>query len=131
MLKELVQYIVNQDSDFTIGTNLFAGFVPVTIEDDYVVVRETGGALDFDLTDRMEKAIQVLSKSSNYWTARENAVKVFACLHGIAGVTLPIVETAEYYIDTAEATVAPQNLGQDEKGLFEISTNYMVRIRNA
>lgn len=131
MLKEIVTYIKNNTTGFTVGTNLFAGFVPATILDNYVVVRETGGAPNFYLTDKMEKAIQVLSKSTNYWTARDNAVKVYNCLHGIAGITLPVVETAAYYIDTAQATVAPQELGQDEKGLFEISTNYIVRIRDA
>ncbi len=133
MLKQITQYIKNNTTGFTIGTNLFAGFAPSNAQNDVVVVRESGGAPDPYLTDKVEWAIQVLSRASDYWTARANAFKVFVLLHGMKGITLPVVsgDSAVYYVNTADAITAPQNLDQDEKGLWNISTNYILRIQDA
>jgi len=131
MIKQLTQYIKNSTTGFTIDTNLFAGFAPSSAGEDIVIIRESGGSPDFDLIDKADVAIQVLSRARDYWTARANAVKVFACLHGISGITLPVIDAGTYYINTAEAITVPQSLGQDEQGLFNISTNYIVRIKNA
>lgn len=130
MLKNITQYIKNNTTGFTIGTNLFAGFIPSTAQNDAVVLRESGGLPDFYLTDKVEVAIQVLSRASDYWVARANAMKVFDCLHGIAGVTLPTVDSVTYYVNTAEAITAPQNMDQDAKGFWNISTNYLIRIKS-
>lgn len=133
MLKQITTYIQQNTTGFTIGTNLFAGFAPSTAQNDVVIVRESGGAPDPYLTDKVEWAIQILSRASDYWTARANAFKVFVLLHGMKGITLPVVEgdSAVYYVNVVEAVSAPQSLGQDEKGLFNISTNYILRIQNA
>jgi hypothetical protein len=130
MLKQITKYIENQTTGLVIQTNLFAAFAPSTATDDVVIIRESGGAPNFYLTDQVEKAIQVLSRAVDYWTAAANAKKVYDCLHGIAGVTLPTVDGVAYYVNTSEAITAPQGLGQDEKGLFNISTNYIIRIQN-
>jgi hypothetical protein len=49
------------------------------------------------------------------------------------GITLPVVagDSAVYYVNTAEAITAPQNVGQDEAGLYNISTNFIIRIQDA
>jgi hypothetical protein len=130
VLKQITQYVKNTASGFTIGTNLFAADIPVTITGDAVVIRETGGAPNFYLRDQVEKSVQVLSRASDYWVASANAKKVYDVLHGIAGITLPVIDALAYYINTAEAVTAPQDVGKDEKGLFNISTNYIVRIQN-
>jgi len=130
MLKQITQYIKNQTTGFTIGINLFAAFAPSTAQDDVVIIRETGGAPNFYLMDQVEKSIQVLSRATDYWVARANAMKVFVVLHGIAGITLPVIDAEAYYVNTAEAITAPQSLDKDEKGLFNISTNYIIRIQN-
>jgi len=131
MIREITKYVAVEDKVFVIDVDLFAGFIPPKVEGDAVVLRESGGLPNFYLPDKVEKAVQVLSRASDYWVASANAKRVYDILHGAAGITLPIVETGkEYYIDTAEATTAPQSLGQDEKGLFNISTNYIIRIRN-
>jgi hypothetical protein len=130
MLKNITQYVKNETSGFTIGTNLFAAFAPSNAQDDVVIIRETGGSPNFYLTDQNNKAIQVLSRAVDYWTARANIMKVYECLHGIAGITLPTVDSKAYYLNTAEAITAPQSLEQDEKGLFNISTNFIIRVKN-
>lgn len=130
MIKEIVQYI-EDGTDLINGTNLFAAFAPPDVE-DCVIVIESGGRPNFYLTDFVEKTIQVLSRAKNYWTAKDDADKVYELLHGGAGITLPVVTVGkEYFVNTMEAVSVPQSLGQDEKGLFNISTNYVLRIQNA
>jgi len=130
VLKQITQYIKNNTTGFTIGTNLFAGFVPSTAANDIVVVRESGGATDADLVDKVEYAIQVLSRAVDYWVARANAIKVYDCLHCKKGITLPTVDGKAYYANVIQAITAPQNVGQDEAGLHNISTNFIIRIED-
>ena len=137
MLKEIVQFIEDQTS-FVIGTDLFAGHRLQDAPDQCQVVLETGGsALHFDLTDRNDKMIQVLSRGKTYFTAREDAMEVFDALHtgayGMSGHTLAAVAPAvqDYEAMVIEAVSDPQYIGQDEKGRYEFSTNYLFRIRNA
>ncbi len=128
MIKEITQYIEN-NTDLEIGKDLFAGFTPSTAQDEAVVIIETGGATEHELPDYIEKTIQVLSRDTTYWTARKNALLVYDLLHGSAGITLPVVDSKEYYMNIAQAITAPQSLGQDAKGLWQISTNYILRIQ--
>ena len=130
MLKQITSYVQQHTSGFTIGTNLFAAFAPSTAQNDVVIIRETGGAPNFYLPDQVEKSIQVLSRAVDYWTASANAKKVYDCLHGISGITLPTVDGISYYVNVGEAITAPQDIGKDEKNLFNISTNFILRIQN-
>lgn len=130
MLKEIVQFIEDKTS-FVIGTDLFAGHRLQDAPDQCQVVLETGGsALHFDLTDRVDKMIQVISRAKTYFTAREDAMEVFDALHtgdyGAAGHTL-----TTYVVMVIEAVSDPQYIGQDEKGRYEFSCNYQFKIRNA
>jgi hypothetical protein len=132
MIKEITTHIQENTVGFTIGVNLFAGYVPSTITGDHVVVIETGGAVKPELEDYMDKTVQVLSVASDYQTARDNALKVYELLHSEAGITLPIVVIGkEFYANTISAISSPQSLGQDSKGRFIISTNYILRIQNS
>ena len=130
MLKEICAYI-EEETSLLIDTNLFAGFVPSTVTVDCVIILESGGKPNFYLKDYQEKTIQVLSRAENYHIAKSNALIVYDLLHGSAGITLPVVGSGkEYYVNTIEAISAPQSLGQDEKGLFNISTNFVLRIQD-
>lgn len=131
MIKAIAQYIENE-TDFTIGTDLWPGFIPASDEGDGIALIESGGVPNFYLTDAKAKAVQVISRASDYQTARDNAQTIFELLHGAAGITLPVVDAGEaYYVNTIEAISDPQSLGQDEKGLFIISTNYIFRMQDA
>jgi len=131
MIKELTQYLATE-TELTIGTELFAGFAAASI-DDAVIIIESGGAGNFYLPDRADKTIQVICRSKDYHTARDWAMLIYNVLHGLAGVTLPVVDEGEelYFINTAEALSPPQSLGQDDKGRFNISTNYVLRKQDA
>ncbi len=128
MIQEITQYVGN-NTNLEVGKDLFAGFIPPTAQDEAVVIIESGGATEHELPDYVEKAIQVLSRDTVYWKARNNAQTVCDLLHGSAGITLPIVDSKEYYMNVAQAITAPQSLGQDAKGLWQISTNYILRIQ--
>lgn len=128
MIREITKYISNQTA-LTVGTNLFAGFLPQDVEEDVVVILESGGVPNFDLPDQQAKTVQVLSLARDYWTARANAMLIYGVLHGLVGVTLPVVDGV-YFVNTGEALSVPQSLGQDEKGRHVISTNYVLRFEN-
>ena len=132
MLKEITKYIEN-NTTLVIGTNLFAGHRPSNSPNTCVLVLETAGGLnDFYLTDYIEKNIQILTRARNYFTARSQAYTIHSLLHGKAGITLPIVVIGnEYLVDIINAVHIPQPIGQDDKGRYEFSTNYVFKIQNA
>lgn len=131
MIKEITTYISTNITGLTIGKNLFSGYVPSTIEIPYIVLVETGWRTYPDLKDYIEKTLQVLAISKDYMQSRDYANAVYTLLHASAGITLPVVVAgSEYYINTITAITAPQSLGQDEKGNFIISTNYVLRIQD-
>lgn len=138
MLKEIAKFIEDKTATFVIGTNLFEGHRLQDAPDRCTCILETGGSsLDFDLTDKIDKMIQVLSRSKTYFTARADAWEVFNALHtgtyGMAGHTLAAVAPAiqDYEAMVIEAISDPQYIGQDEKRRYEFSCNYLFRIRNA
>lgn len=133
MLKEICKYIENElKPTYKLGTNLFAGYVPPTIEANHIIVIESGGRPIPDLPDYLEKAIQVLAIAIEYFSAIDMSNDIYDLLHASAGITLPIVVAGkEYYVNTAVAVSSPQSLGQDDKGKFVLSTNYILRIKDA
>jgi hypothetical protein len=130
MIKQIGQYVENS-TEHTIGTDLFIGYKPETAPDDCVAVLETGGGKpDFYHSDYAEKLIQVMARGSTYFTARGIAVGIFDALHAKKGITLPSVDDKSYYVNVIEAIQVPQYLGQDEKGRFLFSTNFIFRIQD-
>lgn len=130
MIKELAKHLESKTS-LEVGTDLFAGFAPIDV-DDAVILIETGGVPNFYLTDQKARTVQCLSKSRDYWTARANALAVYAALHGKVGISLPVIVAGETYLaNTIEAMSEPQSLGQDERGLHVLSTNFVIRIKDA
>ncbi|MCX5657849.1 MAG: minor capsid protein [Candidatus Omnitrophica bacterium] len=131
MLKELCTYI-QTETDFIIGIDLFAGFIPSTAQDDCVVAIEGGGKPNFYLPDKEEKVVQILSRAKDYWAARNNAKTIFDLLHGKSGIELMYLNTGVpvYILSTIEAIALPQSVGQDERGLFNISVNFIIRLQD-
>jgi predicted metal-dependent peptidase len=73
-----------------------------------------------------------LSRAADYHTAMANAMLAYRFLHGKAGITLTAIdELVNQYVNTIEAISIPQSVGQDEKGLFNISTNYVFKLQAA
>lgn len=132
MIKEITAFIARKTS-FIVGGTLQVGHRTEDSPDQCNVVLESaGGALHFDLPDRNDKMIQVISRAETYLTARDDAREIFTAIHGTAGWTLTAVPpaTQDYKAMTIEALADPQYIGQDDIGRFEFSTNYIFRIQN-
>jgi len=120
----------------TIGTDLFMGHRPQAVTDNCDVVLETtGGEAFFDLPERADPVIQVLSRGDTYFTARARAHVIYDAIfrthvYGSAGWTLPvIIAGVRYEAMVIEPLSPPQYIGQDEKLRYEFSTNYIFKIK--
>lgn len=131
MIKEVAQ-LIEDNTAFVIGDDLFVGHRPQDAPARCSVLLErSGGIENFFLTDKVAWALQVLSRAETYMNARDDALLIHAFLHGAAGWTLPVLASGDTYIlETSEAQAYPASIGQDEKGYFEFSTNYILRLRN-
>jgi len=135
MIKEITQFIANK-AGLTRDTDIFAGHRLVDTADECDVVLETaGGTAYFDLPERADIVIQVLSRAKTYFDARTRAYVIYNAIfrnhiYGSAGWTLPIVTVGqEYRAMTITPLAIPQWAGLDEKKRFEFSTNYIFRIK--
>ena len=136
MFKEIIRFIEDKAS-LTLGTDLFSGHRPQDAPDACDLILETGGGgIEVDLPDRADYSIQVLSRAKTYFTARTRAWNVYDAIYrdwslGSAGWALPVVTSGEEYeVMVIEPLAIPQYIGQDEKGRYEFSTNYIFRIKD-
>jgi len=135
MLKDIALYIADETSK-TIGTNLFIGFFPSdahqtnamsflknsggeTIEIDGRPVGDTGG-------DRQDFALKVISRGKDYLSASDEAYLIYNKLVLQQGMVFPPA-TEDKIINVVEG-VLPQDIGQDKKGRWEFSANYLLKI---
>ena len=136
MIQEITTFIKNKTGGLVIDTNLFSGHRPLGVTDDCDVVLESGGgAVYFDLPERADPVIQVLSRALTYMTARARAWAIYNAIFanyvetGSAGWTLPIVTAGEEYeAMIIEPLAVPQYVGQDKKLRHEFSCNYIFKI---
>jgi hypothetical protein len=132
MIQEIGQWL-ETNLTLTIGTDLYIGHRPQDAPARCSVLLErVGGVPNFFLTDKVDYALQVLSRSDSYMTARDDAIAIYAFIHGASGWTLPVVNSGDaYFLEVAEAQAYPAYIGQDDKGNHEWSCNYIIKIRNA
>ena len=136
MIQEITTFIKNKTGGLVIDTNLFSGHRPLGVTGDCDVVLESGGgAVYFDLPERADPVIQVLSRALTYMTARARAWAIYNAIFanyvetGSAGWTLPIVTAGEEYeAMIIEPLAIPQYVGQDKKLRHEFSCNYIFKI---
>ena len=145
MLKEFAKFVESKTS-FVSGSTLQVGHRPLTAPDRCnVIIESVGGSPNYDLPDQIEKVFQIISRSETpghpttkgMWDARDDAWEIFnaltANLPGLiksAQWTLPVVDKA-YVAMVIMALSDPAYIGTDERGRFEYSTNYIVKIRDA
>jgi len=132
-----------------IDTDLFAGHRPQAVADACdVILESTGGEAFFELPERADPVIQVLSRARTYFTARARAHVIYDAIfrihtvpdvaprlgytYGSAGWTLPLVPLVTGVPYEAMVIVPlspPQYIGQDEKLRHEFSTNYIFKVK--
>ena len=140
-LESFAQWLENEALGFTIGTNLFVGFIPPKRLDGtdpparcVVLLEPGGGAVDIDLRDKMDKAVQVLTRAENYDEAHADALTIFDRIHGTQGLSLPEWEAASgmtYVAMLLQAYAPPAEIGREpDSKRFRFSTNYILTIRD-
>ena len=136
MIKEITDFIASK-AGLTRDTDLLAGHRLDEAPDACdVVLESSGGSVFFDLPERIDPVIQVISRDTTYFTARTRAYVIYDAIYrdhiyGSAGWAIgPIIAGGdEYEIMTIEPLAPPQYIGQDDKARFEFSTNYLMRIK--
>lgn len=131
MIKEIVEFIEDRTS-FVVGTDLFMGHrEPANPDRCQVVLESAGGAVYGEIPDRVDKNVQVISRGRSYMDARDDAFEIYEALHGTAGWNAPLLTSGyNYFYYVIDALADPQYIGQDERGMYEFSTNYIFRICN-
>lgn len=115
MIKELCEYIEDNTS-FTIGTDLFALFAGSDKIDKCVVVTESApGLADGTLKGKRQIPLVVYSRAKTAFTARKNAYTVFDLLHGTYQITIGPIGAGSTYICNFECRT-PYYVGLDESG---------------
>lgn len=123
MLKAFATWLAGE-AGLALGSTLYAGHRPAEAPDACTAIYERGGERAFDETPAIrEKAIQLVTRATSYFTARDEAHRIFDLLIGRIGVQLP-----GFYIYSITGN-APQFLSQGEKGRFEFSTNLLIRAK--
>lgn len=150
MINEITQFIINRVAllpapvVLVFGTDIFSGFRPQDAQDACDVIIETaGGEVFFELPERADPMIQVLSRDVTYVAARARNHVIYDAIfrihtvpdglgytYGSAGWTLPIVAGGpQYEAMIINPLAPPQYIGQDEKLRYEFSTNYVFKIK--
>lgn len=151
MIKEITTFIRDQAVALvppvvlTIDTDLFAGHRPQGTTDNCDLILETtGGEIFFELPERADPVIQVLSRGKTYFTARARAHVIYDAIfrihtvpdalgftYGSAGWPIgPILPGGDTYeIMVIVPLAPPQWIDQDEKLRYEFSTNYIFKIK--
>lgn len=131
MIYNFVQLLRTQLPIETIFTN-GRGIPPgkVSVPDRHLLVTETGGS-EQAWTRYQQLTAQVIARDVDSPKARALAYAVFTILAGrfglvlpqavVGGVTYPRVVTAQI-----SAIQVPYNLGADEEGRIEYTTNYLI-----
>jgi len=136
VIKEIATFIKNHTAGLVIGDTLQVGHRPQDAPDVCDVILESaGGSVIFDLPERADIMIQILSRATTYFTARDRAWAIYDAIFrdwtsGSAGWTLPVVTVGEEYeAMIIEPMATPQYIGTDTKLRHEFSTNYLMRIK--
>jgi len=136
VIKEVATFIKNHTAGLVIGDTLQEGHRPQDAPDACdTILESSGGSVFFDLPERADIMIQVLSRATTYFTARARAWAIYDAIFrdwtsGSAGWTLPVVTAGEEYeAMIIEPMATPQYIGQDEKLRYEFSTNYLMKIK--
>jgi hypothetical protein len=131
MLREIANLVCTR-AGFTLGTTAEFGHRKQESADRCILIAfNGGGATYFDLPDRIDQMVQILARAPKYMDAYDDSMAVFNAIHGLEVITLPVLVSGEVYeVQVIEAVNAPQYIGQDEKGRFMWSTNYIFRIHD-
>jgi len=134
MIKELTEYVETNLSTTNItpviGTNLFAGKRPLDAPDECITIMERVPSIPMPLlSDSFLKPVQVLVRSTDYFSAKAIAEDVHDVIFGRdhAGETLgPLNSGGDIYQMNIATGDGPAYLADDASERSEFSANYLI-----
>ncbi|MDX1746093.1 MAG: minor capsid protein [Halobacteriales archaeon] len=128
LLDDIASYILANTTGFTLGTNLFKSRTPETAADTSVTLFEAPGLApewSFGSTTptRERPRLQVLSRSTSYQTARNNAETIHKALDRQIVNSTSVSSTGPRYI-LVRAVQQPFPIDFDSNVRHTISCNY-------
>jgi len=135
LLDELTKLITDNATEFVLQTSIFKGIENAACQDTCTFVHETGGlSPDFVFNSSNpvweQPSVQIINRSTNYQTARNNAQTIYNLLQQQANVTLAPNTSAgasgALYYEILPLQ-SPFLLGLDANQRIEISCNYSIR----
>jgi hypothetical protein len=136
VLDELTQYVITNTTRFKEGGStgskvpIFRGRFPANTNDTAVAMFETGGPgplyLSNGVLSHERPSVQVISRSTSYLTARNNARYVYDVLAGITTKLLPkVTSTGTTTYLTVTPVQSPADMGKDAQERDMITCNYI------
>lgn len=123
LIDDIATYLVAEGVG-TIGTDIFKGFQPPEPTECLVIIPTGGLAPDPDLVGIKDPTIQILTRAATISAAMALAEAAYDALHGLANTTL-----GSTYVMYCKALQEPTSIGQDDNSNFEISCNYLLKVR--
>jgi hypothetical protein len=123
MLIEAIADYLETEGVATKGTDMFLAVQPDS-PDNCLTIYDTGGFAPDNELPIKDPTIQVISRATDYETAKQEALDVYGELHKLANQTL-----GDFYIYLIEAMQEPGSIGRDSADRFEISCNYRLKVR--
>lgn len=132
LLDEIAKLIDDSSTEFSVGTNLFKGFESSHVLDTALFVHEYGGRspeLVFSSSTPAYEIprVQVVSRSSDYQTARNNIETIYRLMIGQTNITLKpsTGATGTKYLSISPIQ-SPFYLNQDENERHRCVCNFEV-----
>lgn len=123
-LEDLTDYVEAQTS-LIIDTDLFIASEPTDSPTKFAVITESPGCYETE-SGMQVQPIQVLTKDLTYLTAQALANTIFNVLKNKPGFS-DVDLSAVFY---CEDLSMPFCVGQDDRGRWVFSTNFLIRMRS-
>lgn len=122
----LATYLQAQIPELVKGKNLFVGNAPSSPA-NCVIIYDTGGAAPYQEIPIDHPTVQILcrGKKNEYVKTKETAMDIYNLINRKQNTIIDTVDTL-----FIQAIQTPQSLGLKEKDRWEVSTNYLFKLRN-
>ncbi len=108
----------------TVGTDIFKANQPANPVKCLTILPTGGLEPDVDIIGIKNPTIQILARGENFTEAMDMAQDAYGALHGLANETL-----GDTYVMFCKALQEPTAIGQDDNNNYEISCNYLLKVR--
>lgn len=128
--REITQFVADE-TGWTIGDDIVHGhFLEISPATCNAVLFNAGNVAYFDLPDRIDAIIQIVSRAEAFDTARENNNLAYTKLHRRIAKDLPLLTSGnENIIQISAAINAPRYIGIDDNKKHQWSSDYILRLK--